>query len=229
MTVTEDVLHRTDFLRGSRRILGDTGPYKEWHHFVVHSERFRLIINFSLTDPTNAPDTEPVPRVIALVRHDDYVGTVEAFDPSECELRTGRVAARLGPCALALVEGAYELTVDLPAIRLRGSVRLVPVSTPFVVNNQPLAPGSRLSWLFVPRLEGHGHVWVGDTRVSLRGRARVPRPQLGSLPVGRRLRLGVGVRASRAFDRSVDDRVHVHDRPIPPARHPAGPLCLARA
>ena len=75
----------------------------------------------------------------------------------------------LGPCSLTLVDGAYELSVELPAIRVRAKLRLVPASTPFVVNNQPLAPGSRLSWLFVPRLEAHGCVWVGDTRVSLRG------------------------------------------------------------
>ena len=43
------------------------------------------------------------------------------------------------------------------------------MSTPFVVNNQPLASGARLSWLFVPRLEAHGHVRIGDTRVGLRG------------------------------------------------------------
>ena len=49
MTVTEDVLHRTDFVRGSRRLLGERGPYKEWHHFVVHNQGFRLIVNFSLT------------------------------------------------------------------------------------------------------------------------------------------------------------------------------------
>ena len=94
---------------------------------------------------------------------------IEEFAPEECDLRTGRVAARLGPCSLALVDGAYELTLEVPTLRLRGRVRLVPVSTPFVVNNQPLAPGSRLSWLFVPRLEAHGYVWVGATRVSLRG------------------------------------------------------------
>jgi len=168
VTVTEDVLHRTDFLRGSRRSLGETGPYKEWHHFVVHNQGFRLIVNFSLTDRTSPQGTRTVPRVIVLVRHGDYSGTVENFDPKDCEVRTGRVAARLGPCSLELVDGAYELVVEVPAIRLRARLRLVPASTPFVVNNQPLARGSRLSWLFVPRLEAHGHVWVGDTRVSLR-------------------------------------------------------------
>ena len=169
MTVTESVLHRTDFLRGSRHSLGERGPYKEWHHFVVHNQGFRLIVNFSLTDRTGPDDTRTVPRVIALVRRGDYSGTIETFDPQDCELRTGRVAARFGPCALTLVDGAYELTVVLPTIGLRAHLRLVPCSTPFVVNNQPLVPGSRLSWLFVPRLEAHGHVWVGDTRVSLRG------------------------------------------------------------
>jgi hypothetical protein len=169
VTVIEEVLHRTDFLRCSPRSLGERGPYKEWHHFVVHSSPLRLIVNFSLTDPLTPQDVETVPRVIALVRLGDYSGTVERFDPKDCEVRTGRVAARLGPCSFTLVEGAYELAVELPAIRLRAQLRLVPASSPFVVNNQPLAPGSRLSWLFVPRLEAHGDVWIGDTHVSLAG------------------------------------------------------------
>ena len=171
MTVIEDVLGRTDFLRCSRRSLGESGPYKEWHHFVVHDGQFRFIVNFSLTDPPGPDHAETVPRVIALVRDGDYSGTVENFDPKDCEVRTGRVAARLGPCSFALVGGAYQLMVELPVIRLRATLRLVPASTPFVVNNQPLAPGSRLSWLFVPRLEAHGDVWIGDTRVSLRAPA----------------------------------------------------------
>jgi hypothetical protein len=169
MTVPSDVLHRTDFLRGSRHRLGAREPYKEWHHFVVHGGRFRLIVNFSLTDRATPEGVETVPRVIALVRHDASAGVVESFPPADCEVRTGRVWARLGANSLELVDGAYELTVALPAIRLRARLRLVPVSTPFVVNNQPLAPGARLSWLFVPRLEAHGHAWVGDTRVSFRG------------------------------------------------------------
>jgi hypothetical protein len=168
VTLVEDVLHGTDFLRGSRRALGDQGPYKEWHHFVVHGDEFRLIVNFSLTDPADPRPGGTVPRVIALVRHGESAGAVEEFAPEECDLRTGRVAVQMGPNSLALVDGSYELTLDLPALRLRGRLRLVPVSTPFVVNHQPLAPGSRLSWLFVPRLEAHGCVWVGERRCGLR-------------------------------------------------------------
>jgi hypothetical protein len=169
MTATEDILRRTDFLRGSRRGLGEREPYKEWHHFVVHGEQLRLIVNFSLTDRMGADGIETVPRVIALVRRDTTVGAVETLAPKDFEMRTGTVAAAFGPNSFALIDGAYELTVALPAIGLRARLRLVPASTPFVVNNQPLAPGSRLSWLFVPRLEAHGDVWIGETRVSLRG------------------------------------------------------------
>jgi hypothetical protein len=168
MTVTDDVLHRTDFLRGSLRSLGEPGPHKEWHHFVVHDPRLRLIVNFSLTDRAGPHGTETVPRIIALVRHGHYTGTVETFDLTDCELRTGRVAARFGPCSFALVGGAYELTVELPTIHLRARLRLLPASTPFVVSNQPLAPRARLSWLCVPRLHAHGDVWVGENRFSLR-------------------------------------------------------------
>jgi hypothetical protein len=160
-----DVLHDSDFFRGSRRTFGESRPHKEWHHFVVHEGAFRLIVNFSLLDTGD----DITHRVIALVRNDEWTGAVEAYDTAECVTRSGRVAARYGPCEFALVDGGYELTVRLAAIGLYAHVRLVPVSTPFVVNNQPLAPGARLSWLLVPRLEAHGHVLVGDRRVSLRG------------------------------------------------------------
>jgi hypothetical protein len=160
-----DALHDSDFLRGSRRTFGEHRPHKEWHHFVVHDGRFRLIVNFNLVD--SGDDTTH--RVIALVRHDEWSGAVETFDSAVCDTRSGRVAARFGTCEFALAEGAYDLSIRLDAIDLRAEIRFIPVSTPFVVNNQPLAPGARLSWLFVPRLVAHGHVWVGGTRVSLRG------------------------------------------------------------
>jgi hypothetical protein len=160
-----DVLGASDFIRGSRRAFGEEQPHKEWHHFVVHDGVIRLIVNFSLMEQGD----DSAHRVIALVRGDTWSGTVATFDSTECEMSTGRVAARLGPCRFALVDGAYELTVHLPEIQLHAELRLVPVSTPFVVNNQPLARGARLSWLFVPRLEAHGHVAIGDTNVAVSG------------------------------------------------------------
>jgi hypothetical protein len=161
---TVDALHDSDFFRRSRRTFGDSEPHKEWHHFVIHAGRFRMIINFSTVDG----DDDTTYRVIALIRAETWHGTVASFDRATCTVRSGRVAAQFGSCEFALEDGVYELTVLLPDIGLRARLRLVPISTPFVVNNQPLAPGARLSWLFVPRLEAHGHVWIGDTRVSLR-------------------------------------------------------------
>ena len=169
MTVTDDVLHRTDFLRGSLRSLGEAGPHKEWHHFVVHDPPLRIIVNFNLTDRTGPHGTDTVPRIIALVHHGRYSGTVETFEQQDCELRTGRVAARFGPNSFTLVSGAYELAVDVPTIDLRARLRLLPATTPFVASNQPLAPRARLSWLCVPRLHAHGDVWVGNDRFTLRG------------------------------------------------------------
>jgi hypothetical protein len=160
-----DLLEDSDFFRLSRRAFGDDLPHKEWHHFVVHDRRLRLIVNFSHIDQSD----DAVHRVIALVRTDEWTGAVETYDTIDCEMRSGSVAARYGPCEFALVDGAYELAITLPAIRLRAHLRLLPVSMPFVVKNQPLARGARLSWLFVPRLVAHGHIWIGDRRVSLVG------------------------------------------------------------
>src|ERR1700730_3025637 len=109
-----DVLHDSDFVRGSRRAFGENAPHKEWHHVVVHLGRFRLILNFSLNDCTG----DPVRRVIALLRDEKWARLVEAFDMSDCEIRSGRVAACYGPCEFTLIDGAYELNIRLPAIGL---------------------------------------------------------------------------------------------------------------
>ncbi len=73
----------------------------------------------------------------------------------------------------------------------RGELSFTSASQPFVVNNQPVGDG-RMSWLFVPRLHADRVAAHRRPRAPLRRRHRLSRPQLGPVPVGRRLRLGVG-------------------------------------
>ena len=129
----------------------------------MHDGRFRLIVNFSSSDC----DGRTVHRVIGLVRHVGWGATVDEFDSGDCDVRAGR-GARVRAVRVSLVEGAYDLTIRFPSIGVRGHLRLVPASTPFVVNNQRLAPGARISWLFVP-VSPRMVMYGSAIRASLRG------------------------------------------------------------
>ena len=152
---------RADFVR--LPLQGEANPagYKEWHHFVVQRGPLRVLLNLSLMNEPDRPHgSRVVPRVVAIVHDDAWIGTVERY-PSD--------AARIGPdlCSLAIGDtqltiGAdrYDLSVDVPSRGIAGRIELVVASRPFAVHNQPLGAG-RLSWLFVPRLLATGWLSIG--------------------------------------------------------------------
>jgi hypothetical protein len=159
-------LPRSDFMRAP--LLGTARPegYKEWHHFVIHGARVRLLINISLT--AEACGSRPhrlVPRVVVVAHDHRWTGVIQRFDDTE-----PAVSADLGTLAVArnritVTPGGYDLVIDLPEHDIAGEVRVVPPGRPslVVVNNQPVGTG-RLNWLFVPRLQADGWFRVGGTR-----------------------------------------------------------------
>lgn len=154
------VLAASDFLRAPVLAAAEPAGFKEWHHFVVHGERSRILINFSLAYDAAG---QAVPKVIVIVHDRQWAGAIERFDTDEFsvsedlrELRVGGSHMRVGP-------DGYRVCLDVPGHAIRGELTLVPVSRPFVVNNQPLGAG-RMSWLFVPKLHAHG-------RLEIAGRA----------------------------------------------------------
>ena len=165
------VLERTDFFRGPGPVTADPTPYKEWHHFVVHGEGCRILVNFSLCTDASEIGGPPVARVIVLVHQDGWRGHIAHYDLDETELSRAGIHARFGASVLTWREGAYQVDVSLPEQGIVGRIRLEPRSRPFVKNNQPLAPGSRMSWLFVPRLVADGWLMVGGQRFSMRAAA----------------------------------------------------------
>jgi hypothetical protein len=166
MTATaSDALAASDFFRVPPTTPGAV-PYKEWQHFVVHSDAMHLILNFSVVDDVWAARRR-LGRVIALVRTDGWTGDVVTFSGIDMEVRPGSSGIRLGANRMAFEAGWYEIEVALPSIGLRAELRLQPVSRPFLATNQPLDASSCLSWLFVPRLEARGTVTIGSHRVEL--------------------------------------------------------------
>ena len=170
LTPTRPVLERTDHFRSQRQRGGESGPFKEWHHFVVHGDDCRILVNFSLNTEAWRLDGRPAARVIVLVHHDEWSGFVTRVEAEDVDIADSGVDARFGPSRLSFDGGAYQLDLRLPEHGLQGRIRLEPKTLPFVKNNQPLGSG-RMSWLFVPRLVADGWLQIDGLRFSMR-RAR---------------------------------------------------------
>jgi hypothetical protein len=158
-------LRRLDWFRRSPARFGGPGEHKEWQHFLVHAPGLQLVVNFNLIDDRWGQTGEEAARLIVLARAgDESLGQVLRFPPTAVEVPVGGLDARFGQNSMRFVDGCYRLALDLPDLPLRGELALVPISMPAIANNQPLAPGRVLSWLFVPRLRASGWLQVGERR-----------------------------------------------------------------
>lgn len=155
-------LAASDFMRTPTIGAANPHGFKEWHHFVIHAEDCRLLINFSL-DTEVAPDgrIRAVPRIIVIGHDDEWHGTTERFDEADLVISADLGDLSIGDSALHIGRNGYELRIDLPQQGIKGELWFVSVSRPFVVNNQPVGSG-RMSWLFVPRLHATGWLRIGD-------------------------------------------------------------------
>jgi hypothetical protein len=163
------ILARSDFLRAP--VLGTARPdgFKEWYHFVVHSQGYRLLINFSLTNEASpAGQSRLAPRVIVIAHDERWTGAIERFDESELDVSADLGELTIGGNRMAVWPDGYQLVIDLPRNDIRGELHFTPVSRPFVVNNQPVGDG-RMCWLFVPRLRTDGWLRVGGKELRLDG------------------------------------------------------------
>ncbi len=161
-----NVLDRTDFFR-SALARSRAESVKEWHHFVVHAPDARVIVNFSLSHG-EAPAGRRLGRVIVLVHHHEWAGWIEEVPVADLEVHTQGVSGKFGSSRLTFEEGGYMLELNIPTRGVFGRLRFVPVSKPFLKNNQPLGEG-RMSWLFVPRLETDGWLKTRSARFWMRG------------------------------------------------------------
>jgi hypothetical protein len=135
--------------------------FKEWHHFVVHGQGCRLLINFSLTNESSRDgQLRLAPRVIVIAHDQRWRGAIERFDDSELDVSADLGALVIGGNRMIVRPDGYELMIDLPGHDIRGELHLTAASRPFVVNNQPVGEG-RMCWLFVPRLRADGWLRVG--------------------------------------------------------------------
>ncbi|MGV9798299.1 hypothetical protein ACWDTP_09585 [Mycobacterium sp. NPDC003449] len=157
MTAT---LGHADFLRAPVLAAARPEGFKEWHHFVVHADGTRLLVNFSLTDQAGPGGRRRlVPRVIVIVHDGGWSGVVERFDDADVDLSADLAALVIGGNRMVVRPDGYRVSIDLPGPGIRAEIAFTAVSRPFVVNNQPVGAG-RMSWLFVPRLRADGWLSV---------------------------------------------------------------------
>lgn len=155
-------LAASDFMRTPTIGVANPHGFKEWHHFVIHAEECRLLINFSLhTQVTPDGRIRLVPRVIAIGHDDEWHGAIERFDEAELAISADLGELSIGHNVMRIGRNGYELKLDLPRQGIKGELWFVSVSRPFVVNNQSVGSG-RMSWLFVPRLQASGWLRIGD-------------------------------------------------------------------
>ena len=172
MAPAEGVLERTDFARfGLQPAIRDR-PVKEWHHFIIHGQSHRVIVNFSVCDDvtvrSGGPERAVAGRVIVLVESEPWNGAVVRVDDSEVSLSADGLHMRLGRSELRLRDGSYEVSLHLPEAGIAGRLAFLPLTHPLVAGNHGLGPSGRLSWLSIPRLAAHGWLTVGAERLSFR-------------------------------------------------------------
>ena len=155
------VLAGSDFLRAPVLATARPEGFKEWHHFVVHGQGYRLLINFSLTnEASTAGELRLAPRVIVIAHDERWTGVVEQFDDSELDVSADLGDLTIGGNRMIVRPDGYQVTIDLPPHDIKGEIHFTSVSRPFVVNNQPVGDG-RMCWLFVPRLRAEGWLRIG--------------------------------------------------------------------
>ncbi|MCB9756630.1 MAG: hypothetical protein H6713_42480, partial [Myxococcales bacterium] len=164
------LVERLDYFRGAPRRRQPSGAHKEWQHFIVHAPDIHALINFNIIDHAWSERATPRAHVIVLVRALDragWDGDVERFHDGAYAVAEGRVDARFGANTLRFCDGRYHLHVRSRDRAIRADIELRPVSIPVLSNNQRLAGGRRISWVFVPRLVASGVIWLDGQRYAI--------------------------------------------------------------
>jgi hypothetical protein len=169
MALPADAVTRLDWFRRSPFAVGGPGGHKEWHHFCVLGPGVDLLVNFSFCDDvrSTARRGAELARLTVLVRSADggWDGDVVGFPAGAVRVAGGGIDVALGPNRLRFVDGAYEISVVLPACRLAAELRLEPRTVPAFAPNIPLPDGPPLHWVLMPRLHASGHIVRGDDAV----------------------------------------------------------------
>ncbi len=158
MTAT---LTRSDFLRAPVLATARPAGFKEWHHFVVHGQDVRLLINFSLNNEMlGGHEVRLVPRVIVIAHDENWTGAIERSDGHAPNVSADLGELVIGDNQMTVLSDGYRVAINMPDKGIQGELQFTSTSQPFAVRNEPAGNG-RISWLFVPRLRAEGWFHIG--------------------------------------------------------------------
>lgn len=165
-------INQGDYLRRSPFSVGGDGFHKEWLHFVVHTAELDLLVNFSLVDdvrPEAAPGAE-FARTVVLVRdasqpNGGWDGDIELFEPEDCRVTSGGIAARFGANSVRFAADRYDIRIRMRHRPIALDLQLRPLTFPALSNNINLEAGDRpINWMVLPRLAATGVARIGTAR-----------------------------------------------------------------
>src|SRR5260370_629912 len=140
-----------DYLRRSPGRVGGSAHHKEWHHFIVHFNGIRLLINLSLLDDPwerNPRQSEKV-RLILLAYRGGWSGAVDTFLSDGFDVSEGGHCLRFSGGECRFANGVYTVRFETANGQMGGDLEFEPTSVPALANNQSLSAGKTLRWLFV--------------------------------------------------------------------------------
>ena len=168
-------------------------------------------------------------RVIALAEANGaWMGGLDEIRRSDLELVPGRVDSRFGETHLRARSGAFELLLKSNAADVTARLRLEPMTLPLL--RPKTAIGSAVvNWLAAPRLRATGSITGRGDALPPAQRARLPRPQLGSLALGEGVLLAMGLRLAQRRRQPVDRGLLSPLRSLAHDRARARAVALARS
>src|ERR1700733_5764094 len=115
------LLARSDFLRAPVLASARPAGFKEWHHFVVHGQDVRLLINFSLNNEVFGRDeVRLAPRVIVIAHDENWSGAVERFDGRALNVSANLGELTIGDNRMTILPDGYHVAINLPDNGIRG-------------------------------------------------------------------------------------------------------------
>ena len=166
-----DAIARTDYFRRSPHSVGGFGHHKEWQHFVILTQAFDLLVNFSLSDEVRAgaPPGSELPRIVLLLRETSWDGDVDTFPMKNSRVGGGKIAAMFGCNSLDFRDGQFKISVTLQDRPIAVDLHLTPLTQPAVVPTVTMLDGPPLHWVVVPRLTVSGTVTLAERAYALDG------------------------------------------------------------
>jgi hypothetical protein len=170
--VLAGAIRRSDYFRGRSLSAPGVPGYKEWTYFCVASPDVDLLLTFGWTERvlSRAKRTEPIGRIIALVRERDgsWHGDADEIPNQDVDVAHGRIDVTMGRSRVRFREGCYEVDASLTSGDVEARIILQPLALPTLGTSVRLGACEPMRWVVVPRLSARGEIVVRGRRYAIR-------------------------------------------------------------